>query len=521
MKKRFNITGTCYPENHYLMDNSKKLEQIMELIEYGEYFTINRPRQYGKTTTMSFLAKQLRATEDYLPIELNFQGIDRQWLESDKAFAQMFINEIYNFLKYNETDAITTFLEANIKQVIDMNSLSKLITEMVRQTNKKLILFIDEVDTSSNYQAFLSLLGMLRTKYLSRKNPQHATFYSIVLAGVHDIKSLKYKLRNPEEAQYNSPWNIATDFDVRMSFNSQEIEPMLEQYSKAENVKMDVSVIAERLHYYTSGYPFLVSKLCKNIAEKMVAKRVEKVWILEDVETAVQMIMRENNTNFDSLIKNLENRPELYDLVNRILIDGERIAFSPDEPIIQLGIMYGIFKSNGTVKVHNRIYEQRIYNYLSAKISMKLPSRFSLSEHFITEGGGLDMEAVLHMFQQFMKEKYSEKSKGFIEREGRTIFLAYLSPILNGKGYSFREVQVSTEKRLDIVVTYLNHRYILELKLWYGQKYHEEGLLQLADYLDIHGVDEGFLVIFDDRKEKKWQTEKRVVEGKEIFMVWV
>lgn len=29
--------------------------------------------------------------------------------------------------------------------------------------------------------------------------------------------------------------------------------------------------------------------------------------------------------------------------------------------------MYGIFKDNGLLKIHNRLYEQRIYNYLTAK----------------------------------------------------------------------------------------------------------------------------------------------------------
>ena len=61
-----------------------------------------------------------------------------------------------------------------------------------------------------------------------------------------------------------------------MSFNAEEIAPMLKQYSEAENVKMDIPAIAERLYYHTSGYPFLVSKLCKNIAEKILPKRETK-----------------------------------------------------------------------------------------------------------------------------------------------------------------------------------------------------------------------------------------------------
>ncbi|MEM6299922.1 MAG: AAA family ATPase, partial [Bacteroidota bacterium] len=166
-------------------------------------------------------------------------------------------------------------------------------------------------------------------------------------------------------------------------------------------------------------------------------------------------------------------------------------------------------------------YEQRIYNYMTIKKIIEIPRKLNFANHFMTDDDGLDMKTALLRFQQFMREQYSEKSLDFLEREGRTIFLAYLSPILNGRGHAFREVQTSLEKRLDIVVTYGKHRYIIELKKWYGQQYHEKGLLQLADYLDIHDIEEGFLVIFDDRKEKEYRTEEVTVEGKRVFGVWV
>jgi len=240
-----------------------------------------------------------------------------------------------------------------------------------------------------------------------------------------------------------------------------------------------------------------------------------------DLEQAVLLILKENNTNFDSLIKNLELYPDLYNLVKRVIIDGERIAFNPDEPIINLGRMYGVFKSNGHLKIHNRIYEQRIYNYLAAKAMVKMPTRGNFAMHFLLDNNALDMQGVLLKFQQFMKEQYSDKDKDFYEREGRIIFLAFLTPILNGQGYTFKEVQISLEKRLDVIVTYFQHRYIIELKLWYGEEYHQKGLTQLSDYLETHGVEEGFLVIFDDRKKKSWKNEKVQHNGKEILAVWV
>lgn len=59
---------------------------------------------------------------------------------------------------------------------------------------------------------------MLRNKYLGREVGKDFTFKSVILAGVYDVKSLKLKIRNKEEAKYNSPWNIAVDFNVDMSF---------------------------------------------------------------------------------------------------------------------------------------------------------------------------------------------------------------------------------------------------------------------------------------------------------------
>ncbi len=520
MKKKFNITGICFPHLHYMMDISAKFRQTLAMVEGGEYFIINRPRQYGKTTMLGQLQSYLSQSETYIPIKLNFQGIDSKWHESDQAFARMFLSEIQIAFKFVDKE-IASFLEGASVRVNDMGALSEIITELCYKLSKKPVLLIDEVDASSNYEPFLNFLGMLRNKYLSRFEPQHITFHSIVLAGVHDIKSLKFKLRNPEEAQYNSPWNIAADFKVQMSFTPPEIEPMLREYAEAEDVEMDIPEIAQKLFYYTSGYPFLVSKLCKIIAEDMQPEKGRNHWTLADVETAVQLLLKEQNTNFDSLIKNLENNDSLYQLVYRVIMEGEEIPNNPDEPIINIGQMYGIFRSNGRLKIHNRIYEQRIYNYMTARTIVSLPKIGTYARHFQLPDNQLDMPAILLKFQQFMKEQYTDKNDSFLETHGRLVFLSFLAPILNGQGYSFKEVQVSMEKRLDIVVTYHQHRYIIELKRWYGPQAHEKGLDQLADYLELHGLDQGYLLIFDGRQDRAWEQEQVTHGGKEVFAVWV
>ena len=518
MKKRFNITGLCFPDEHYMADVSKKLDQTFEMVEYGDYFVINRPRQYGKTTTLYTLADMLTQTGEYIVFNMSFEGTSDSNFENDAHFAPAFVKLLAKSIR-NLDAQMSASLLASSQKVTKLDDLSDFITDIAMKTDKKLVLLIDEVDKSSNNQLFVSFLAMLRNKYLERN--RFKTFHSVVLAGVHDVKTLKLKLRPDEEQKLNSPWNIATRFKVDMSLQPFEIVPMLEDYCKERGVEMDTQVLADRLFYHTSGYPFLVSHLCKTIAEDILPAKTEKTWTLDDVEESVRLLLKENNTNFDSLIKNLENNQTLYDFVYRIIMDGDIVPLNINEPLIALGLIHGIFKTNGHIKIHNRIYEQLLYDYMTVKTEVSMKSRYNYGGHFVLENSRLDVPAMLLKFQQFMKEEFSERDKSFLEKHGRLVFLSFLSPILNGKGHSFKEVQTSEEKRLDIVVTFNEHKYIIELKRWYGETYHQKGINQLSNYLDIHAVHEGFLVIFEYNKVKSWRNEWIEHKGKRIFAVWI
>lgn len=62
MGRKFNVTADCKPNLHYMVDISSRLAQMKGYVDRGEYFTINRARQYGKTTI-------LRAMKEYLKNE--------------------------------------------------------------------------------------------------------------------------------------------------------------------------------------------------------------------------------------------------------------------------------------------------------------------------------------------------------------------------------------------------------------------------------------------------------------------
>ncbi|MEG3042419.1 MAG: AAA-like domain-containing protein, partial [Clostridium sp.] len=459
-----------------------------------------RPRQYGKTTTFFLLNNKLKESEDYLPIKISFEGVGDYIFENEGRFSKGFLKLLQHMLEFDNPD-LADFVGSFNDDMESLNDLSYFITKLIRKSNKKVVLLIDEVDKSSNNQLFLSFLGMLRNKYLLRNEGQDLTFHSVILAGVHDIKTLKVKLRPDEEQKYNSPWNIATDFNVDMSFSKDEIMTMLDDYTENKAVTLDKEYFAEKLYFYTSGYPFLVSKLCK-IIDETIMDEDKLVWEKEYMDLAVKQLLRESNTNFDSLIKNIENDSELKIMVKGLIIDGNKITYNINNPNINLGMQYGIFRNEDMrLKINNRIYELLIYDYMSSLIETSTNiGSYNERSAYINEDGNLDIRKILVKFSEFMKHEYSEKREAFLEADGRLLFLAFISPIINGTGFAFKEVQGGDEKRFDIVITYNKKMYILELKRWSGESYHQKGLIQLGEYLDQYGLDRGYLLIFDFRK---------------------
>jgi len=76
---RFNVTGLCVPDQDYMVDISNKISQIMVMVERGDYFIINRARQYGKTTVFSRLERVL-AAQGYSVARISFEGIGGEHL---------------------------------------------------------------------------------------------------------------------------------------------------------------------------------------------------------------------------------------------------------------------------------------------------------------------------------------------------------------------------------------------------------------------------------------------------------
>ena len=86
--KRFNTTTVCIPSKHYMVDLTDRVNAIRKMVDAGEYFTINRARQYGKTTTLNALRQAL--SEEYYVISLSFEGITNANFATEMSFVKAF-----------------------------------------------------------------------------------------------------------------------------------------------------------------------------------------------------------------------------------------------------------------------------------------------------------------------------------------------------------------------------------------------------------------------------------------------
>lgn len=300
---------------------------------------------------------------------------------------------------------------------------SNLISRICMEAEKPVVLIIDEVDQAADQKIFLSFLGMLRDKYLKRK--RQPTFQSVILASVYDIKNLKLKIRPDSEHQYNSPWNIASDFSVDMNFHTDDIAGMLTEYEQDTHTGMDVSLIAASIYEYTSGYPFLVSRICRIMDEILPCETdfptKPSVWTIQGVLASVKILLLESNTLFDDMIKKLYDFPDLKNMLYAILFRGEKFPYNSDSPVINIGLMFGFMsRFQETVVISNRIFETRLYNlFLSEELlDSRIYKAASLDKNMFIQNGQLNMELVLERFTETFTELYGDVRESFLEENG-------------------------------------------------------------------------------------------------------
>ena len=510
--KRFNTTAICIPSKHYMVDISERVSIIKGYVDSGKYFSINKARQFGKTTTLNALKNALK--DEYTVLSYDFQGIDKDVFSTGGTFSRALSRKTMDFAEfeglYIPDEIISELRSINESKSVKMDDLFRAFKRWIKMSDKPVVMMIDEVDSASNNQVFLDFLAQLRYGYIARESGDVPAFHSVILAGVTDVKHLKNKIRDDEQHKVNSPWNIAADFNVDMRLPYSGIQEMLEEYARDHGIVFDTALISQEIVDYTNGYPFLVSRICQLIDEEVADnfESLDKAWSPSGFQEAIKIILAENNSLFQSLTGKLSNYPKLRESIRSILMNGTKLTYNADQESISQMEMYGfIVNDHNSVRIANRIFETRLYNLFISDEEISGNEFFRRGDYeknqFVSKGK-LDMRLILQKFAESYTMIFGNgEGNKFLEKDGRELFLLFIKPIINGTGNYYIEAQTRDQKRTDVIIDYLGQQYIVELKIWHGERYNKDGEKQICEYLDYWHLDTGYMLSFNFNKSKQ------------------
>ncbi|MBP0977662.1 MAG: 9-O-acetyl-N-acetylneuraminate esterase, partial [Oscillospiraceae bacterium] len=246
-----------------------------------------------------------------------------------------------------------------------------------------------------------------------------------------------------------------------------------------------------------------------------------EAWTKAGVDEAVRIILSEDNSLFDSVMGKLELYPDLKLQLRNIMFRGDTVAHLPDDEAQKQLRMYGfIYNKHNVVAITNRIFEMRLCTYFigESKKNEDLKRMASVNKTiFVEVDGSLNIPLIMEHFIKEHNRIHGHDTEKFLEAEGRERFLTYLAPIINGTGTYRIEEQTSNQRRMDVIIHYLGRRYVIELKIWHGERYNEKGEKQICDYLDYFYLTVGYMLSFNFNKSKEQGVKKIQIGDKTLY----
>ena len=514
--RTFGTQGPVNPQDNYIVRRSKETADFIERIKNGKYIVIFAPRQTGKTTFLRAALATL-TTEDssYFPIQLDFQ-IQRNAAPA-AFYAQLsyMMHRQIQFVFQKRGDmppaALTQHLEnTHLTDHFSMMTFFEQLGHLLG--HHRVVLFIDEFDGIPE-TIVSDFLYTLRYIYLSEEF--HCP-YSVGIVGVKNIRQLNYD-------DSISPFNIQDEFVVP-NFTLEQVDEFLAQYTEEVRQPFTLEVI-ETLHKQTAGQPFLVNRAAQILTAELNIPKTETITLAHFAKAHTQLL-RERNTNIDHLLTNIRRDHRFENLLMRIASYERGLPFSWDHDIMNQLAMYRVIREgrDGMCEIVNPIYQHRILQAFKPLFNGLEDEYFSEENgddfiDYLTPDGVIEMGALLDNFRDFIARagfRILQVPDTPQEYVGQHLLYAYLDTFVRiVHGDMFLEVQTG-RGRMDLLLLHNGRKYIVETKIWEGDRSYQAGKRQLAAYLKLAGVTEGYYVVFDHRQKPQPVVETQTVEGVRI-----
>ena len=512
-KRMFEDSGTVDPKMSYHVElenvTNTKRQDIKTLVDLGRYFSIFAPRQSGKTTFFEDFCHELEKDTSYVAILLSFQ--DYKQLEKATVYSlieESIFEQLLNRLQNVHCENIEPVRELlNSHGVTDHISFRKLFEKLNKVIPpKKIIIIIDEFDgiPIGELENFLTTLRELYQKY---KKQTDKALYSVGLVGIRNITKLI--------VGGVSPFNIADQVKLP-PFTLKNVRDLYSQYTEETNQPFTEDAV-KKVFDETAGQPWLVNRI-GTILTVDIKPETTKPITEDDVEKAIKHLLKERNSHFDNLLEKAKLYKETF---VRITFNG--VDYNPDDEDQSWLEQYGLInEKNDKAVVANAIYKRR---FLKAFFQESGATADTSLNAYFTSDGFLNMEAILSDFEEYIIQigvNAFYKSQKPYEKTGQFLLTAWLYQFVEGKKGELRYEAPSGLGRMDILLIYHSHKYIIETKINRSSldKTIEKAIDQLCGkYLLTERANEGYVVIFDLKTKvgELCTPQKHQVEGKEIL----
>ena len=515
--RSFGTRGRVYPDKHYIVPRTDEITDFINRIKEGRYIVLFAPRQTGKTTFFRFAAEALTTEEqNYFPIQLNFEEYE-DYSVSDfyASFHREICKEIEKVFQRRDkipSETLVQFL-ANTKITDNVSAreffecLSSFLDSQFENT-QKIVLIIDEFDAIPQ-AAVKGFLHSLRNIYLS---DELQCPHSVSIVGVKSITQLNYD-------RSISPFNIQDEFNLQ-NFSFEQVSELLMQYTDEVGQDFDPEVIVT-LHKQTGGQPFLVNRFAQILTEELDIPKTETIRMGHFL-TAHEQMLEEQNTNIQHLLTNVRRDRRFEKLLMRITSYERGLPFTLDNEIINELVMYGVIKKGDDrmCEIVNPIYQHRIMQAFKPIVNGLEETYFSEESDkdfidYVSPAGEIELGALLDNFKDFVARagfRILEVPETPQEYVGQNLLYAYLDHFIRiANADMFLEVQTG-RGRIDLLIIHNARKYIVETKIWEGERYYQAGKKQLVAYLKTEKADEGYYVVFDHRTNPESRVETETLE---------
>ncbi len=511
----FNTAGPCVPGEHYMLPPERRLGAVLELIEDRKYFTLHAGRQTGKTTSARWLVEHLNREGHVRALWIDVQ-IAREEPSPAKAFEAV----LYALDAAVERDLPDLGCPADDVRRVDPAStfVLRYLRDLAARSDKPLVMLFDEADGLVG-ATMISFLTQLRQGYLDRSRIPFPS--SVALIGQRQVRDYALAIEERRVVAWlgtTSPFNITAEAMTLDSFTEPEVAELLGQHTTATGQRFEPEA-ARRIWDLGQGHPWLTSALADQIVRRDVRDRAVSITVAH-VDAAKETIILERRSHIDSLLARLRE-PRVLRVLDPMLAGGQTDKDVLDDDfsyVLGLGL---IRLHGGRFEIANPIYREVVPRALTFIRQAQIPAEPAF---YIRPDGSLDMGKLFADWQSFWRKDGHLAAEGFGYREAgpHLMLMAFLQRVVNGGGRVEREYGLG-RGALDLMICWGEHRYAIEVKVRRDTETEAEALDQVARYLDHAGLGEGWLVMFDLRKERSWAEKLFVREvahaGKTIRLV--